>query len=109
MKYCYNCGKEVLDEAVVCVGCGVSLKNMQNSQNDQKNLGYAVLSFFIPLVGLILWVVWSDQYPLRSSSCKKGFLFGVLAYVVFIILYMLLIFYLIANGYGDFEYYSYAY
>ena len=25
MKYCTHCGKELLDEAVICIGCGVQL------------------------------------------------------------------------------------
>lgn len=35
MKYCTHCGKELLDEAVVCVGCGcaVSGQNTQTANN----------------------------------------------------------------------------
>ena len=31
MKYCTHCGKELLDEAVICVGCGCAVKG-QNTQ-----------------------------------------------------------------------------
>ena len=27
MKFCEKCGKEILDEAVVCPGCGCEIKN----------------------------------------------------------------------------------
>lgn len=31
-KYCPNCGKEIMaEEAVICVGCGVSLKKPENA------------------------------------------------------------------------------
>ena len=35
MKYCTHCGKELLDEAVICVGCGcaVSGHNTQTANN----------------------------------------------------------------------------
>lgn len=33
--YCYNCGKEIDDKAVVCVHCGVETKNM-NSKKDKN-------------------------------------------------------------------------
>ena len=33
--YCHKCGKEIDDEAVVCVNCGVSTKNMQSQDNSQ--------------------------------------------------------------------------
>ena len=34
--YCHKCGKEIDDEAVVCVGCGISTKNMQNQTANQQ-------------------------------------------------------------------------
>ena len=34
--YCYNCGKEIDDKAVVCVHCGVETKNMKSSTD--KNI-----------------------------------------------------------------------
>lgn len=30
--FCTNCGKEIDDKAVVCVGCGVAIKNNANSE-----------------------------------------------------------------------------
>ena len=35
MKYCIHCGKELLDEAVVCVGCGCAVggQNVPNENN----------------------------------------------------------------------------
>ena len=35
--FCYKCGKEIDDEAVVCIHCGVSTKNMKENDN-QKNI-----------------------------------------------------------------------
>lgn len=39
MKYCSHCGKEILDEAVICVGCGcaVSGGNTQAANNQSIN------------------------------------------------------------------------
>ena len=34
--YCYNCGKEIDDKAVVCVHCGVETKNMKSTTD--KNI-----------------------------------------------------------------------
>ena len=30
--YCYNCGKEIDDKAVVCVHCGVATNNMKKDE-----------------------------------------------------------------------------
>ena len=32
-KYCSNCGKEVNENAVICVNCGCSLENTSNNQS----------------------------------------------------------------------------
>ena len=34
--FCYNCGKEIDDKAVVCIHCGVETKNMKS--NTDKNI-----------------------------------------------------------------------
>lgn len=34
--FCYNCGKEIDEKAVVCVHCGVETKNM--NQKEDKNI-----------------------------------------------------------------------
>jgi hypothetical protein len=50
--------------------------------SDAPSMGYAVLGFFIPLAGLILYLVWKDQYPLRAKSAGKGALIGFIADLV---------------------------
>ena len=32
--FCYNCGKEINDDAVVCIHCGVATKNMNNANKN---------------------------------------------------------------------------
>ena len=49
---------------------------------DAPSGGYAVLGFFIPIVGLILYLVWKDETPLRAKSAGKGALIGVITGVV---------------------------
>ena len=49
----------------------------QQKEVDAPNTGLAVLCFFFPIFGLIFWLVWKDQYPLKAISCGKGALIGV--------------------------------
>ncbi|MBQ7044746.1 MAG: hypothetical protein IJN78_09150 [Clostridia bacterium] len=58
---------------------------------DAPSKGFAVLSFFFPLVGLILWLVWKDKTPLKAKSCGKGALIGVIVNIVFSIIYGVII------------------
>lgn len=45
--------------------------------NDSGSFGWAVLGFFIPLVGLILWLVWKDTKPKSAKMAGIGALVGV--------------------------------
>ena len=88
MKFCSMCGKEVMDEAVICPNCGCQLKKLPlTAEDDAPNTGWAVLGFFIPLVGLILYLVNKDKTPLKAKSAGKGALIGFIVSVVFSIIY----------------------
>ena len=78
--YCNHCGKEIIDEAVVCPHCGCAVAKKQ-TELDAPSMGFAVLSFFIPLIGFILWLLWKDKTPLKARSCGKGALIGVIVSV----------------------------
>ena len=94
MKYCYKCGKELIDEADVCTGCGI----MQNDSKlaakkgeDKRGFGWAFLGFIQPVIGLILYLIWKDDYPNRSKSCGIGALVSVICYAAFIVCYIIFI------------------
>ena len=86
MKFCSKCGAEILDEAVVCTNCGCAV-SPNVSVDDAPNMGYAVLGFFIPLVGLILYIMCKDKTPLKAKSAGKGALIGFCVGIAFSILY----------------------
>ena len=89
MKLCSKCGKEIHDNAVVCVHCGCSVG--QSYEEDAPSTGFAVLGFFIPIVGLILYLVNNDKLPQKAKSAGKGALIGfctsiglsILTYVIY--------------------------
>ena len=90
MKYCSKCGKELMDEAVVCPGCGCAQDN-KVIQNDASSFGWAVLGFFFPIVGLILYLVWKDSTPLKAKSAGKGALVSVIVSIVLSVVYSVII------------------
>lgn len=49
---------------------------------DSGSFGWAVLGFFFPLVGLILFLVWKDSKPLSGKRAGIGALVGVISEVV---------------------------
>lgn len=80
MKFCSHCGAQIEDDAVVCVKCGCSVAGPKSApkEEDGPNKGFSALSFFFPLVGLILYLVWKDTYPLRAKSCGVWALTGLI-------------------------------
>ena len=106
MKYCSHCGKEVLENAVVCLNCGCAIENTSfaskstptTAPDDAPSTGYAVLGFFIPLVGLILYLIWSDTHPKRAKSVGKGALIGFIAGVVLSIVSAIFYSFIIASA-----------
>lgn len=72
MKYCSKCGKQLLDEAVVCVGCGClvgEIPKSRNSSDDEISIGLCILSFFFPIFGIIYWPVKHSQTPKKAMAC----------------------------------------
>ena len=81
--FCSRCGKEIDDKAVICVHCGCSVGNATIKPDDAPSAGFAVLGFFIPLVGLILYLIYNEgNRPLRAKSAGKGALIGFIVRVV---------------------------
>ena len=91
MKFCSKCGHELVDEAVVCVNCGCSVADPATpaapAVADAPNMGLAVLGFFIPLVGLILYLINKDTAPRKAKSAGKGALIGFIVSTVLGIVY----------------------
>ena len=96
-KFCQSCGTPVESAAVAGTGAagygsasanpssGSSAGNYQQ-QNAQPNYNYVeqdipstglnVLAFFLPLVGLILYLVYVDSTPRRAKAIGKFALIG---------------------------------
>lgn len=74
MKYCVRCGGEMADTAVVCPRCGAQTVP---PVEDKPDTAMNVISFFIPLVGLILFLVYHDRQPRKAKSAGKFALIGV--------------------------------
>ncbi len=96
--YCKNCGSEIANDCKVCPHCGqvvnasIGQKSNYNPQNE-STIGWAILGFFLPLVGLILYLAWQSEYPKKAKSAGKGALVGfifsiassILSYVIFFV------------------------
>ena len=92
---CINCGRELLPDENFCSVCGKQhttpaqgaqpvFQQQVNPQmgyvQDAPSGGMTALGFFFPIVGLIFYLVWKDQTPLKAKSAGKGALIGVIVW-----------------------------
>lgn len=71
MKYCSKCGKEIMDEAVICPNCGCAVasnKAGKSVEPDEVNVGLCILAALIPLFGLIYWAVKHSDAPRGAKA-----------------------------------------
>ena len=92
MKFCTYCGKELMDEAVVCMGCGCAVNGANNMKaavagDDLPNGGLNILSFFLPIVGLILYCTMQGKTPRKA---KQIGLFALVGFILNLILMIIL-------------------
>jgi len=87
MFFCYRCGAEHIDEAIICTKCGCKIGRPETLKNkDEINFGIGCLSYIcisVPLfgwvLGLILYLAWREATPNRAKMV------GILTLISFII------------------------
>lgn len=94
-SYCRECGTVISAKAISCPKCGATQNQTAENQaavkQDIASAGLMVLSFFFPLIGLILFCVYSQSAPNAAKEYGKWALIGfVTGIVVSIILAVIL-------------------
>ena len=98
--FCKNCGKEINDEAVICVGCGCSVKN-ESTPTTTQDYQYPIESttiancalifaFLVPIVGVILSIIGLTKYrtPEFRSRCVTSLIVSTIVWVVSFFIYI---------------------
>ena len=86
MKFCPNCGVEVNEKANICNNCGAKLENNQFSRgtvSDKPDIVLNIVSFLIPLVGLVLYIMYHEKAPNKAKSIAVWALIGFVLGLVF--------------------------
>lgn len=88
MKYCQHCGKEVLDEAVVCPSCGCAIQSNVSTNpsevDESVSVALVILAALIPLFGIIYWPLKAKTRPNCAKAC------GIVAIISWAISFLLL-------------------
>ncbi len=101
--FCSNCGAEIDNNAVICVHCGVKTNAVvSQKESDNGSVWWAVLGFFIPLAGLIIWATGRDSTPNNAKKAGIGALIGAVTNfvlsILFFVFYFIFIFALAGSG-----------
>ena len=83
--FCKNCGKEIDEKSYVCPYCGIKTdtdKAEKTDENSGSRAGWGILSFLIPLVGLILFLTWKQDRPKTAKVCGISALVSVVLNVI---------------------------
>lgn len=95
MAFCSKCGKEIHDDAEICVHCGCRVKNPPYTSSEaENNVARFLLTFFLGFIGsfiinhtslkpngwksrtcayFFLGIITFDIYPLVASICNLTF------------------------------------
>lgn len=76
---------EIDDDAIICLKCGCAtgkVNTQTTKEADAPSTGYAILGFLIPIIGLILYLIWKNDYPQRASSIGKGAIGGAIFSII---------------------------
>lgn len=85
MAFCRNCGNQIHDEAVICPQCGVEQKNIIVLQ-DRGGFLWGLLGCFVPVAGLVLYLIWRDTKPKTAKAAGIGALVSVGLGILYFIL-----------------------
>jgi uncharacterized membrane protein YvbJ len=85
--FCNHCGKEINDNADVCVHCGIAVSK-KFADNPSHFAG--VVSCCFPMVGLILYFLWKDEKPKSSKLICRWMIGGIVAWVLLYVLFFVI-------------------
>lgn len=96
MAFCQHCGREVHQDAVVCLHCGRSLQSTYrnstlSSIRDEGGFLWGLLGFLVPVAGLIIYLVWKEERPNNAKAAGIGALVNVGLSIGVLIIYIIAI------------------
>ncbi len=88
--FCKKCGKEIMNEAVICPNCGCSTDVKDTSENVTLAALSIVLAVLVPIVGLVLGIVGTAKY--RNEKYRNGCIIAIVLSIISWVMYALLMY-----------------
>lgn len=90
--YCKNCGNTINENALYCPYCGAKLDSTQLEKSKSLDIGFFIVGFLIPILGLIVFLLYEKKEPKKAKSAVKGALIGFVAKIALVFLSVLVSF-----------------
>lgn len=94
--YCSKCGTKLPKNSSFCSECGTSVNEVLSFQNIKQEsndvFGWGILGFFIPVAGLILYLIWRQERPKASRAAGLGALINLILNIAILIFFFLILF-----------------
>lgn len=90
--FCRNCGKKITKDLEKCPECGYILKKQQVKKNDLfEDIVIYIVSFLMPLFGIILWIITKKENPTRAKNALILAIMSIIFKVVLVLLTFLVV------------------
>ena len=92
MKYCSTCGKELHDDAVICVNCGCQVSSIQTTKRSYEDVpsgGLNFLAFLCPLAGFIMFCAMKSNTPKKAKQIGLCALISLVVFLIVLIPWIL--------------------
>lgn len=77
MAYCKRCGNEIEERATRCDECGEMVIDERSVLDDNPSVWHLFAGLCIPILGIILFIVWSKDRPKSARNALIGALISL--------------------------------
>ena len=104
--FCKNCGKEIDDNAAICIHCGCATDTKKDDQYNESKTGIGIaMGLFLGLIGLIIGIAIYPTKTLARNTFIKGWVVTFAISITICILIAVIMFSSILSLYGSTTYY----
>ena len=78
--FCEHCGAKIGKDALICPNCGYATGDQGQVRHQEEDIpsgGMNALSFFIPIIGIILYFSYRKETPVKAGSMLKFAIIGI--------------------------------
>lgn len=98
LMYCRHCGQEISENSVICPICHYHLSNDRSETSSVESVMICLFSFFIPLVGFVLWAIFKDEDSSKAKKALISSIIGVVLGLFLVILVFIFVIFIISLG-----------